>query len=684
MPATAPGIPDRRAFGAEVHPADPDHRAVAALRVHLARVSTDGALPARLDSLERIGRWVVHGPPPPAGEREAPAIGRLRLLAIALERFPILRVAFATCVASVLRDTSAIKLFAEAGLPNDRGLGHETIDRLSRRLLPTVPDPRDLGELLARIFQRERDCTWLPRIPLGLLAQLGDRLGDVWQPVRDAISDSIALICTRASALGLTEDIRERSVEGPLRESPFFRLPRTPIAELAPVIAECRVALAVVHRKLETHGVSVDVVYCLDNIERALARVELLAPIVVGTDQPVAAARAALAAIAPAPVSDLSLRDLMRTNVRMLARKIIERAGDTGEHYVTATKREYFRMLASAGGGGALTAITCVLKFFTKWGHFPLFVDGFLSAANYAGCFIVMQLLGLTLATKQPSMTAATLAAAIGDKRRGDDRMNELVGMIARISRSQLAAAAGNVGLVIPASLVVNALALSMSGANFLDPATSTKVVESFHPLHSGTIPYAALTGVILWMSSIGAGWVDNWAVYRRLPEAIAQHRWGRVVGRQRMVRVAEFLRHNLSGFGGAITLGVLLGMTPVLGVFFGLPLDVRHITLSTGSLTLAACSLGPDVLLTSGFHAACLGILFIGMLNFGVSFVLALAVAFRAREVSTGEWLHLIGAVVRRMLRSPLEFVYPTRKALAAVPATATATHATQSQTAE
>src|SRR5687768_1523609 len=53
--ADATGIPERRAFGAEIHPDDPEHRAVAALRVHLARISApDATLPARLDSLERI------------------------------------------------------------------------------------------------------------------------------------------------------------------------------------------------------------------------------------------------------------------------------------------------------------------------------------------------------------------------------------------------------------------------------------------------------------------------------------------------------------------------------------------------------------------------------------------------------------------------------------------------------
>jgi site-specific recombinase len=78
----------------------------------------------------------------------------------------------------------------------------------------------------------------------------------------------------------------------------------------------------------------------------------------------------------------------------------------------------------------------------------------------------------------------------------------------------------------------------------------------SLHPTQSGTIFYAALTGVLLWSSSIAAGWLENWATYRRLPEAIAEHRLGRVLGRRSMRWLAAFLRKNIAGFGGNATLG--------------------------------------------------------------------------------------------------------------------------------
>jgi site-specific recombinase len=66
-----------------------------------------------------------------------------------------------------------------------------------------------------------------------------------------------------------------------------------------------------------------------------------------------------------------------------LARKIIERAGHTGEHYITSSRGEYFKMLLSAGGGGVLTAGTAALKFLIGWAHLAV-RRGMLAATNYA------------------------------------------------------------------------------------------------------------------------------------------------------------------------------------------------------------------------------------------------------------------------------------------------------------
>ena len=661
-------VPDRRAFGAALSPDVAAHRAVAQLHGHLVLLEHAAPLPVQVEMFERLGRWITAGLPPPSSlwfPPEPPAVARLRVAISAFERFPELRARWVAGLRDVLAASTGVKLFADTGLPNDRGLVQETSDRLARRFLPRPPEHGQLAELFARIFRQPKDASWIPAIPDDLFERLAAIFGEVWRPAREWMVDAIALICTRVSALGLTEDMREDDPKTQLRNSPFFRLPRASLDELPGLLVQCRLHTDQVLHDLEHHGVSVDVVYCLDVIRLGIDRIELILPLVddSSSDNRLAASRTLLAALAASRAADRSLRGLMRNNLRLLARKVIERAGHTGEHYVTASRREWFRMIASAGGGGVLTAGTCAIAFLTKAQHYPLFVEGMLSAANYAASFIIMQLCGFTLATKQPSMTAAMLAGSIREAQ-GPHRLDELAALIARICRSQFAAACGNVLLVIPAAIAFNYLWANHHGHDFLSAADAAKTIDSFHPLFSPTIPFAALTGVLLWMSSLGAGWLENWTTYRRLPEAIEHHRIGNVIGRKNTARIARFLTHNVSGLGGNATLGLLLGMTPVMGVFFGLPLGVRHITLSTGSLTLAGIAVGPEGLTTAAYIWAAVGIVCIGLLNFGVSFVLALMVAFRARDVSRRERLALWRAVGRRFLRSPFEFLFPPRGA--------------------
>src|SRR5208283_2287543 len=123
----------------------------------------------------------------------------------------------------------------------------------------------------------------------------------------------------------------------------------------------------------------------------------------------------------------------------------------------------------------------------------------------------------------------------------------------------------------------------------FLSTESATHVYETLHPLASGTAFYAIVTGVILWMAALAGGWCENFAVYYRLTDAVAQHPFGLRIGQARMTKVSRVLQRNLGGWSTSIVLGYLLGFTPVIVRFFGIPLDVRHVTLSTGTLALAA-----------------------------------------------------------------------------------------------
>lgn len=639
----------------------PANRASKLLRNLLIRCSPGAPLDEQLLAIEQLGRFVVAGPG--VATSGHPALVRLEWLVLALERIPAAQRRFQRTLGAVMQATRGVKLFGEIGLPNERGLLAETADRLARRFLPEPPATHELWRLAGHILRDLDDLAWLGPAADPLLNRLATAGGEAWKPLRGSILDAIGLITTRIAALGMGEALRTRTLDETIRASPLYRLTRAGVPDMAALIAASREHLVHVHKALEDSGVSIAVVYSIDAIERGLARLELLLPFVGPRDEPSNEIRAVVAAVGRGLVGGRRFTQLLSDSLRLLARKVIERAGRTGEHYVTSSRREYWHMLGSAAGGGVLTCGTAAAKFFVKWGHFAPFFDGVLSSVVYAGSFVVMQLVGFTLATKQPSMTAAALAGTIRD-RAGPGRLDELVPLIARIARSQFAAAVGNVSAVIVTALIFDAIWQHRTGAAFLDAETSASVVASFDPLSTGTVLFAALTGVLLWMSSLAAGWFENWIVYRRIPEAIEHHRFGKRLGARRMAGLARFLEREAAGFGGSVALGFLLGMTPVFARFFGLPLDVRHITLSTGSLTLAISSVGVATVGWGALLAAVAGIAIVGLLNFGVSFALALVVALRARDVPRAERRTLPGAVLHRFLRRPREFFYPPRDA--------------------
>jgi len=159
-------------------------------------------------------------------------------------------------------------------------------------------------------------------------------------------------------------------------------------------------------------------------------------------------------------------------------------------------------------------------------------------------------------------------------------------------------------------------------------------VYGSLNPLKSATIIDAALTGILLWLAALIGGWCENFAVYNRIPAAIAQHPLGQKIGVQRMQNVATWFDRNIAAWSTSISLGYLMGFMPEIAHFFGLPLDVRHVTLNTGMFAFAAVRFGSHAFTQLWLYSAVAGIATMFVLNLGVSFAIASFVALRAYDV--------------------------------------------------
>lgn len=485
-------------------------------------------------------------------------------------------------------------------------------------------------------------------------------------------------LADRICVVGSNREVRARLRKVAFRELPFQKLTPaveallarrdagTPLSELGPefnvvrgVADACNRAVDEVIGRLETTGVSTALVY---DIERLRAQVQRLELLLEAWSAPMLTAErkvAILAELVRQNHARRGVRELCRQNLHLLTRRIVERNAETGEHYVARNGREYAAMLRSAAGGGVILGATTFLKLLLAKLVLAEFFKGACFGLNYAVSFVLVQLCGFSVATKQPATTAPALARRMSELRTAA-QLEALVDEVVFLIRSQIASVFGNLALVIPATWILDVLWHGLTGGHIVKAHKAELILGTVAPW-GGCWFFAIFTGVLLWLSSLFAAWVDNWFALHQLSPALAQHRGlQRCFGPTRARRLAGWLEHNLAGLGGNISLGLMLGIIPSVAVFFGLPLEVRHVTLSTGQVTAAFAALGGERLWVLSTVWLGIGILGIGLLNILVSFSLALFVAVRARNLRGPERHQFYRAIVGRFLRSPLSFLLP------------------------
>lgn len=633
----------------------------------------------RVETLVRFIRESREGAGAPAGRSHVgPSLDRL-------EADPAERDRVLGAVSSLLAGAEGASLFGDVGVPSERGFLSELGDRLSAKLIPAPRDAHDLSEIVYRLFRSEADVRLFAALPLSDFHRLVRLVGEALAPearaaLARAFADGFRLLLTRVNAHGLSRELRSRSTPGPISASPFHRILLSGDAllaawrdgaPLAPAVqafgrdsGECRKEIRAIQRRLEEAGVSVEVVFGLEVIDRCLTRTALMASVLEappGPDRSRSIHRL-LARLVRLAHDDRSVRHLVRWNLHLLDRKIVDRSGKTGEHYVAASPSEYRHIWLAAAGGGLLTVGTAAFKMLVHEWHLAPFPESFLYGLNYAVSFLVMQALGLMLATKQPAMTAAALAQIMREAKGEQDRDEKVAAFFSRLTSSQLAAATSNVlSVAVGCAVFVGGWQL-LFGRGWVDEKTARETFHVLSPVDSGTVFFAALTGVLLWMGSIAGGWFENWSTYHRLPEGIARHPLGRVVGRDRMRRFAAALERNASGWATNVALGFLLGFAPAVGRFFGIPFDVRHVTLSTGQLALASASLGERWYAEGALLRGLFGIATMFVLNLSVAFTLSLMNAARAYDAEEGEVTGALRQVLKRIARRPLDFVRPPK----------------------
>ena len=645
----------------------------------LDQVNPDAPLAERHLWLIRLFAWI-------RGNRASPeaAVSRVQLLLDAIDTRPDVQQRLQTWWAVLLGTVDATTLLADFGFAPRTAFVSELAERLRHKLLPDSPETLDAAELFALALPTAFDAQWLAALSpeqirrIEKLLQLplaADARATPWEHI---LLDAITYCAGQILSTGYAPELRLRMSAAAREARPFHALMHDVEALRAQVLQPvrdpsaieaaaqglrnrldaCRQAVATVYTHLEENGISVGLVFRLRQLRERVLRIRELLDCLL-SDTPGASATRLLARLVQVEQERTSIQALITSNSSLLAAKVAERSAETGEHYITRDRQQYASMLRKAAGGGALTAGTTWLKYLIMGLGLSAFWGGFWAGAMYAASFVVIQLLHLTLATKQPAMTAPAMAAKLKDIGT-PEATSAFVDEVAHLVRSQVAAVLGNVVVVVP-TVVLLSLGLSLVLGH---PMISAKEAE--YTLHSlsllgPTLLFAAFTGCLLFASSIVAGWVENWFVLQRLDSAMRYNpRITGLLGTARADRWAHFMRHNISGFASNISLGFMLGLVPAFSAFFGLPLEVRHVTLSAGQLAAAASSYGLPALTMPALWWAVAAIPLVGALNLCVSFYLAYQLALRAHNVSGVQRSHIHAAIHQRLRRQPLSFLVP------------------------
>ncbi|MEO8837547.1 MAG: preprotein translocase subunit TatB, partial [Herbaspirillum sp.] len=433
------------------------------------------------------------------------------------------------------------------------------------------------------------------------------------------------------------------------------------------LVAVCRAQTDKIYMHLDEHGVSVGLVYQVERMRAQLTRVskliELRAAADSGAEDVQLLAQTLLGDLIVAHHHRASIGRLVQRSFSLVARKMVERHAQHGELYLVTNRLEYRSVLKAAGIGGVIVGLAMVGRLLLPHISLAGFFQGVLVSVGYMLVFLVIAAFGGILAAQQSAVAAPALAAHLGSLDTPFE-MRAVQSQASGLLRVQSAGLVGNLVLLIPVILLSGVLLFWFDGQHLLSTDAALQHLRQLSVLGFSPL-FAIWTGVLLCLAGLAAGFADNWFALRQMHQALAQHRrLVRVFGAMRAVAVADWLERNLARIVGAVVLGLLFGMTPVVAQFFGLTLDVRHVSFAAASLAAAAASLGWTVALTTQFWLALAGVVVIGILNVGVAFAGALALASSARGVPTRRRWLVARALLYKLITDSHFSLWPRKQA--------------------
>lgn len=598
-------------------------------------------------------------------------------------------------LSEVLYQRKFTRMLSDTGILRDSDFIYEVKKRIFAKLLPFQPEKDTLEFVLNQVFFKSTDPIWIARIPFEELQQLFEiiELETIYTSVKEKsvlveVMNAMGLISQRMSGRAMEIDVIKMVPEYDDLESPFVAFEN----ELHAIHKKIKSSdnhfvvsddmnykqLMIFHKQCEEYvdkafnnssrfGISLKVNQSLLRIRQQLHRVKvLISSLVVNkeTDKKNNTILLVLRLIKYNCYKN-NIRQLINESTQLISYEITQHTAKTGEHYITESKSEYFSMLKAAVGGGFIVGLLCIFKLLLSKIDTSAFGHAFYYSLNYSLGFIAIYLMGYTLATKQPAMTASTLINVLesGMKKqsKNENKHSSFAQLFARLFRSQFIAFVGNVFMAFPVSLAGIWLIDYFLDYNIAFEK-SAKLLNDLSPVTSSAIFHAAIAGVFLFLSGIISGNVSNKNKHNQVYYRIKEHPvLKQNLGIVKTNAIAKWFENNWAGVVSNGWFGVFLGSTASLGIFLGLNLDIRHITFASGNFALGLY--GADFFVDYWIiFWGIIGIGVIGFVNFMVSFSLSLGLAFRSRNIPLAELSLLFSATWAYFKKRPIAFFFPVK----------------------
>lgn len=580
----------------------------------------------------------------------------------------------------------------EANILSENAFFPELRKRMLDKILPAVENENSVWFLVDYISVRPgRDLKYLRSVPEEELDELFKILGIdrliVKKKVKNQLIFSANILAWRSIGDALDVEVMNMAPEYKNFDNPFLALQdemdvlnaefRKNIdfqlttkdghyKQIKIYLQQCQIFIDNAFKNSSKYGISGKINQSLLKIRQQIKRIEeIIALLVIDSEQDVLKnSKQLVFNILEYKSHKNNVSELFNDSTRLISHLITNHTAETGVHYITSTFKEYIKMFWKASGGGVIVGVLCVLKMLYGYAPGSEFSHAFMYALNYAMGFIMIYLMGFTLATKQPAMTAATMAKVLSEENNTQKNYTDFAHLISKLFRTQFIAFVGNVLWAFPVALAL-IYGLDVLFNQNMAVEKATKMLHDLDPIESKALFHASIAGFYLFISGLIAGNIGNNSVYYHIPKRIEKNPMIKLlVGEKFAKSLSMFYSRNWAGIVSNFWFGVFLGVTGPIGKFLGLDLDIRHITFAAGNFALGLY--GKEFSVDAyTFWISFVTVFLIGFFNFLVSFGLSMVLALRSRKINLGEVQEIIREIFRYFFKNPLRFFFPIRSFL-------------------